>query len=72
MKRTPRCPITNKATTRAIKIKARLCQALPELLGSLVNAPLRRGGMIFSSMAPIIRQPTVDRQASVYQALGTD
>jgi hypothetical protein len=56
----------------AIKIKTRLRQTLPENCGRLANTPLRRGGMMFSGMGSIIRQPKVDHQASAYQVLGTD
>ena len=71
-KRTPRWPITNKARMNPARIKARLRQASPKPWGRFPNTPLRRGGMMFSSMGSIIRQPMVDRQASAYQVLGSD
>ena len=64
--------MTNKASTKPARMKARLRQVWPEPGGRFPNAPLRRGGMMFSSMDSIIRQPMVDRQASAYQVLGSD
>ena len=64
MKRIPRWPITNKTKTNPQRKRARLRQGPSKLLGRFVSKFLRRGGMMFCSMTPIIRQPGVGRQAS--------
>jgi len=57
MKRILKWPMTNKAKIKLQRMKARLRQGPSKLLGRFVSKLLRRGGMMFCSMTPIIRQP---------------